>query len=52
MSSGGYNKPTFGPGTRLTVHAREYDGVNDRGIVTDLLSVRKPALIYGKLEDM
>lgn len=52
MSSGVYNKLTFGTRTRLTVHSREYDGVNDQGKVTDHLSVRKPATIYGKLEDM
>lgn len=52
MLSGGYNKLTFGAGTRLTVRPCEYDGANDQGKVTDNLSMRKPAMIYGKLEDM
>ena len=52
MWSGGYNKLIFGVGTRLTVHPCEYDGANDQGKVTDNLSMRKPAMIYGKLEDM
>lgn len=52
MLSGSYSKLIFGAGTRLAVRPCEYDCANDQGKVTDNLSVKKPAVIYGKLRDI
>lgn len=45
----GYNKLIFGAGTMLVVRPCEYDHANDQGRSNWWLSMRKRALIYGKV---